>query len=186
MIWQSISLHIWGKYVPKPTMHANICWWCMMVLCAIKSTCGLVNGWFVVMLICFCCFLPRLAPGACPSPPGMAPGCLPFSSLNGSWLLALLLLGYLLVACPSPPWSGSSASDFHHHGWLGGEFVLCWDKGGEACVSWVVWAVRLCPPLLWLYCWLLAFVDSTKVHAVTKLLVCSLPVCLTLSSCSNG
>jgi hypothetical protein len=30
-------------------------------------------------------------------------GDLPFSSWDGYWLLALLLLGWLLAACPSPP-----------------------------------------------------------------------------------
>jgi hypothetical protein len=33
----------------------------------------------------------------------VALGDLPFSSWNNSWLLALLLLGWLLAACPSPP-----------------------------------------------------------------------------------
>jgi hypothetical protein len=45
------------------------------------------------------------------------------------------------------------------------------DLCGEACVL-VMWAVRLCPPLLWLCYRLIACVDSTEVHTVTELLTC--------------
>jgi hypothetical protein len=64
-------------------------------------------------------------------------GDLSFSSWNNSWLLALLLLGWLLAACPSRPgrttgclpfssWDGSWASSFQCHGfagWYGGDVL---------------------------------------------------------------
>jgi hypothetical protein len=91
---------------------------------------------------------------ACPSPPEMAPGCLPYSSL-------VRILSFILHSPWLARW-GICAMVWR--------IVVCVEK----LVCWVVWAVRLCPPLLWLCCWMLACVDSTEVHAVTELLTCAL------------
>jgi hypothetical protein len=71
-------------------------------------------------------------------------GDLPFSSWDGYWLLALLLLGWLLAACPSSPgmFLGLQASST-----MVGFVWWCCDENNGVLMSILVWPNGWCIPL---------------------------------------
>jgi hypothetical protein len=71
-------------------------------------------------------------------------GDLPFSSWDGYWLLALLLLGWLLAACPSPP---GMFLELQASSTMVGFVWWCCDENNGVLMSILVWLNGWCIPL---------------------------------------